>query len=113
MVGDPQRNGTKGCLVLVVLDCNILCSDWRGSQTDSESQDCTVYNPPEVLTLKPKLHLVDPDVVVGPIEDGDCDFNIVDGGRRHLDDRFLKRSLSARDLSHEKKLKEDWLYGCL
>ena len=113
VVGDPQRNGAKGCLILVIPDCNILCSDWRGARTDSGSRDCTVNNPPEVLTLEPKLHLVDPDVVVGPIKDGDCSFNIVGSGRGHVVDGFLKRSPSARDLSHEKKLKEDWSYGRL
>ena len=114
MVGDPQRNGTKGCLVLVVPDCDVLCSDWRESWTNSGSQDRTIHNPPEVLTLEPKLHLVDPDVVVGPIKDGDCGFSIVGGGGRHsVVDGFLKRSPSARDLSHEKKLKEDWSYGRL
>ena len=89
-----------------------MCSDRRGSQTDSGSRDCPIHNPPEVLTLEPKLHLVNPDVVVGPIKDGDCDFNIVGGSRRHaVVDRFLKRSLSARDL--KKKLKEDWPYDAL
>ena len=75
--------------------------------------DGPIYNPPEVLTLEPKLHLVDPDVVVGPIEDGDCDFNIVGSDGRHVVDGFLKRSLSARDLFLKKKLKEDWLYDTL
>ena len=113
MVGNPKGNGTKGSLILIVLHCDILCSDGRGSRTDSGSRDCPIHNPPEILTLEPKLHLVDPDVVVGPIEDGDCDFNIVGSGGRHSVDRFLKRSLSARDLSLKKKLKEDWLYDAL
>ena len=80
MVCDPQRYGAKGCLILVVPDCNILCSDWRGSWTDSGSRDRAVHNPPEILTLEPKLHLVDPDVVVGPIKDGDGGLHIVGGG---------------------------------
>ena len=106
VVGNPKRNSTNGGLVVVIPDCNILCSDWRGSRTDSGSWDHTVYNHPEVLTLEPKLHLVDPDVVVGPIKDGDCSFNIVGSGGGHaVDDRFLKRSPSARDLPHERKLK--------
>ena len=99
MVGNPQRNGAKGSLILIVPHCNILCSDRRGSRTDSGSRDGSIHNPPEILALEPELHLVDPDVVVGPIEDGDCDFNIVGSGRRHaVDDGFLKRSPSARDL---------------
>ena len=100
VVGDPQRNGAKGCLVLVVPDCYVLSSDWGGSWTDSGSWDCTVHNPPEVLTLEPKLHLVDPNVVVGPVEDGDCGFDIVGGGGGHSDvDRFLeKKPVSKRSL---------------
>ena len=72
-----------------------------------------INNPPEILTLEPKLHLVDPDVVVGPIKDGDCYFDVVGGGGGHVVDRFLKRSPSARDLSLKKKLKEDWPYDAL
>ena len=76
----------------------------------SGSQDCSIHNPPEILTLEPKLHLVYPDVVIGPIEDGDYNFNIVGGGERHFVDRFPKRSPSARDLFLKKKLKEDQPY---
>ena len=47
-------------------------------------RDFAVHNPPEVLALQPELHLVDPNVVVGPIEDGDGGFNIVGGGGRHF-----------------------------
>ena len=98
MVGDPEGNGTKGSLVLVILHCDILCSDGRGSRIYSGLRDRTIHNPPEVLALEPELHLVDPDVVIGPIKDGDCDFDIAGSGRRHaVDDEFL--SLSARDLS--------------
>ena len=99
MVGNLKGNGAKGSLILVIPHCNILCSDRRGSQTDSGSGNRTVHNPPEILALEPKLHLVDPDIVVGPIEDGDCNFNIVGGGERHaVDDGFLKRTPSAKDL---------------
>ena len=90
-----KKNGAKGSLVFVVPDCYVLSSDWRGSRTDSGSQDGAVYNPPEVLTLEPKL-LVNPDVVVGPIKDGDSSFDIVCGGRRHsYVVGLLKRSPSA------------------
>ena len=34
--------------------------------------------------LEPKLHLVNPDIVIGPIEDGDCYFDVVGSGGRHL-----------------------------
>ena len=83
MVGNPKRNGAKSGLIFIVPDCNILCSDWKEPWTDSGSRDCTIYNPPEVLTLEPKLHLVNPDVVVGPIKDGDCSFDIVGGSGGH------------------------------
>jgi hypothetical protein len=106
MVGNPKGNGAKGSLILIVPHCGILCSDGRGSQTDSGSWDCSVHNPPEILALEPKLHLVNPDVVVGPIKDGDCDFNIVGGGGRHVDG-FLERSPPARVLSLKRKLKGD------
>ena len=99
VVDNLKRNGTKGSLVFVVPHCDILCSDRRGSRTNSRSWDHTINNPPEILALEPELHLVNPDVVVGPIKDGDCDFNIIGGGGRHsVVDRFLKRSLSVRDL---------------
>ena len=87
--------------------CDILCSDGRGSWTNSGSRDGAVHNPPEILALEPELHLVNPDVVIGPIKDGDCYFDIVGGSGRHVVDRFLKRSLSARDLFLKKKLKEN------
>ena len=73
-----------------------------GSQTDSGSRDGAVHNPPEILALEPELHLVNPDIVIGPIKDGDCYFDVVGSGGRHVVDRFLKRSLSARDLSLKK-----------
>ena len=96
VVGDPKRNGAKGSLIFVIPHCDILCSDGR---TNSGSQDSPIHNPPEILALEPELHLVNPDIVVGPIKDGDCDFNIVGSGRRHaVDDGFLKRSLSAKYL---------------
>ena len=107
MVGNHQRNGTKGGLVLIIPHCNICSSDGRGSQTDSGLQDSAIHNPPEILALEPKLHLVNPDVVIGRIKNGDCYFDIVGGSRRYVVDRFLKRSLSARGLSLKKKLKED------
>ena len=107
MVGNPKGNGAKGSLILIVPHCDILCSDGRGSWTDSGSQDCSIHNSPEILTLEPKLHLVYPDVVIGLIEDGDCNFNIIGGSGRHFVDRFPKRSLSVRDLFLKKKLKED------
>ena len=69
--------------------------------------DGAIHNPPEILALEPKFHLVNPDIVIGPIKDGDCYFDVVGGSRRHVVDRFLKRSPSARDLSLKKKLKED------
>ena len=72
MVGNPQRNGAKGGLILIIPHCDICSSDGRGSRTDSRSWDSPIHNRPEVLTLKPKLHLVNPDIVVGPIEDWDC-----------------------------------------
>ena len=84
MVGDPQRYGAKGSLILVVPESHILGSDWGGSRTYSGSQDCTVHNPPEVLALQPELHLIDPNVVVGPIKDGDSGFYIIGGGGRHV-----------------------------
>ena len=99
MVGNPEGNGAKGSLILVVPYCDILCSDGRGSRTDNGLRDRTVHNPPEILALEPELHLVNPDVVVGPIKDGDCYFDIVGGSGRHtVVDRFLKRSPSAKDL---------------
>ena len=55
-----------------------------GSWTDSGSQDGAVHNPPEVLALQPELHLVNPNIIVGPIEDGDGGFHIVGDGGRHL-----------------------------
>ena len=84
MVGNPKGYGTKGSLILVVPESHILGSDWGGSQTDSGSWDCAVHDPPEVLALQPELHLVDPNIVVGPIEDGDSGFNIGSGGGRHF-----------------------------
>ena len=55
-----------------------------GSRTYSGLQDRAVHNPPEVLALQPELHLIDPNVIVGPIEDGGGGFNIVGGGGRHF-----------------------------
>ena len=55
-----------------------------GSRTDSGSRDRAVHDPPEVLALQPEFHLIDPNVIVGPIEDGDGGFNIVGGGGRHV-----------------------------
>ena len=77
MVGNPQGNGTKGSLILIIPYCNILCSDGRESRTNSGSWDGPIHNPPEILTLEPKLHLVNLDVVVGPIKDGDCDLTLL------------------------------------
>ena len=62
----------------------ITSSDWGGSRTDSGSRDGAVHNPPEVLTLQPELHLVNPNVIVGPIKDGDGGFDIIGGGGRHV-----------------------------
>ena len=71
----------------------------EGSWTYSGSRDGAIHDPPEVLALQPELHLVDPNVVVGPIEDGDGSFNIGSGGGRHVGCWVSKRSPSARDLS--------------
>ena len=79
MVGNPEGYGAKGSLILIVPDRHILGSDWGGSRTDSGSRDCAVHNPPEVLALQPELHLVDPNIIVGPIEDGDGDLDIGGG----------------------------------
>ena len=48
------------------------------------SRDRAVHDPPEVLALQPELHLIDPNIVVGPIEDGDGSFYIGGGGGRHF-----------------------------
>ena len=112
-MGDPKGNDAKGSLVLVVSHCDILYSDGRGSWTNSGSQDGAVHNPPEILALEPKLHLVNPDIVIRPIKDGDGYFDVVGGCGGHVVDRLIKRSLSARDLSLKKKLKEDWPYDAL
>ena len=84
MVGNPEGYGAKGSLILVVPESHILGSDWGGSQTDSGSRDGAVHDPPEVLALQPKLHLVDPNIIVGPIEDGYGGFNIGGGSGRHV-----------------------------
>ena len=84
MVGDPEGYGAKGCLILVVPDRHILGSDWGGSRTYSGSRDRAIHDPPEVLALQPELDLVDPNVIVGPIEDGDGGFYIVGGSGRHF-----------------------------
>ena len=55
-----------------------------GSWTDSGSRDGAVHDPLEVLALQPELHLINPNNVVGPIEDGDGGFDIVSGGGRHF-----------------------------
>ena len=34
--------------------------------------------------MQPELHLIDPNVIVGPIEDGDSSFNIIGSGGRHF-----------------------------
>ena len=55
-----------------------------GSRTYSGLRDGAVYDPPEVLVLQPELHLVNPNVIVRPIEDGDGGFYIGGGGGRHF-----------------------------
>ena len=55
-----------------------------GSRTYSGSWDGAIHDPPEVLALQPELHLVDPNIIVGPIEDGDGGFYIVGGCGRHF-----------------------------
>ena len=90
-----------------------MCSDGRETRTDSGSRDGAIHNPPEILALEPELHLVNLDIVIGPIKDGDCYFDVIGSGGRHVVEGFLKRSPSARDLSLKKKLKEDWPYDAL
>ena len=70
----------KGSLILVVPCIYIHLHDCGGTHRDHWSRDGPIHNPPEILTLEPKLHLVDPDIVIGPIEDGDCNFDIIGGG---------------------------------
>ena len=84
MVGNPKGYGAKSSLILVVPKNDVLGSNWRGSRTYCGSRDSAVYDPPEVLALQPELHLVDPNVVVRPIEDGDGGFYIGGGGGRHI-----------------------------
>ena len=84
MVGNLQGDGTKGSLILVVPSVYIRLGHGRGTSPNGWSGDHAVYNPPEVLALEPKSHLVDPDVEVGPIKDGDCDFDIVVVLGRHF-----------------------------
>ena len=108
MVGNLEGYGTKGCLILVVPESHILCSDWGGSRTDCGSRDCAVHDPPEVLALQPELHLVDPNIVVGPIEDGDGNFNIVGGSGRHVGCWVSKKkpvsSRSFHEITNSKKI---------
>ena len=108
-MGNFQGDGTKGSLILVVPSVHIHLGYGRGTSPDRWSGDHAVHNPPEILSLEPKLHLVNPDVEIGPIKDGDCAcacgeeiFLKFERGRLL---RVSVRCLSAKGLSHLDELK--------